>query len=208
MGMGKNWWKWFVLTKKKLEKNKTCANVGAGAITKKLKCVRKWVRNNFWGAGVRAPHSKVHRNPTCAVILIAFKVIWFKEYKLFINILFFYSAWIEFGKNICIYKNKQSSRKVSKYLVAAERAVVYSITYCTMRRSFFSGIALEFHIRLQEILFSNQKYLTVSKSKRYRISCDILADLSFKCSFLNDLWSSMIYQHFETYSVFKYVNCK
>ena len=67
--------------------------------------------------------------------------------------------------------------------------------------TFFSRIVLEFYLRLQEILFSNHKYLIGSNSKIYRISRKILAQLSFKCSFLNDLGSAMIYQHFETCKV-------
>ena len=42
------------------------ASAGAGAISKKSRCVRKCVRNNFLGAEVCAPHTKMHRNPTSA----------------------------------------------------------------------------------------------------------------------------------------------
>ena len=37
---------------------------GASAITQKSRCMRKGVQNNFWSADVRAPHRKIHRNPT------------------------------------------------------------------------------------------------------------------------------------------------
>ena len=40
------------------------ASAGAGAITKNQGAVRKCVRINYWSAGVRAPHSKISRNPT------------------------------------------------------------------------------------------------------------------------------------------------
>ena len=39
-------------------------SASAGAIVKKSRCVRKCVRNNYQGAGVRAPHTKISRNPT------------------------------------------------------------------------------------------------------------------------------------------------
>ena len=42
------------------------ASAGASAINKNWGAVRKYVRNDYWSAGVRAPHSKCSRNPTSA----------------------------------------------------------------------------------------------------------------------------------------------
>ena len=47
-------------------------SASAGAIIKNWGAVRKCVRNNYWSAGVRAPHSKIYRNPTSVIIFDIF----------------------------------------------------------------------------------------------------------------------------------------
>ena len=55
-------------------------SASAGAISKNWGAVRKCVRNNYQSAGVRAPHSKIYRNPTSdeeeAIILERDNKIW------------------------------------------------------------------------------------------------------------------------------------
>ena len=75
------------------------ASAGASAIIKKLRCVRKCVRNDFQGADVRAQHTKIHRNPTSAENRIVLESMMF-NYDFSFFIMFSFQK-IDFTMNLC-----------------------------------------------------------------------------------------------------------